>query len=255
MAVDYHDYGPGTHSWPYWARDLRQVIDGVTRDFAAARPPPAEVYFTSAENPWSQWGYDVTVQRPAREFSTLSGGDAAGFTLAGSGTATVVTPAVYAPQSSAVVRLQGANVDSLLTESIDRAGRLHVQVPLGPGNAHQESTAEAQAAGGTKVYATHVSITAVTAGRSPGGARSCSSRRSITFRSLVPSGWRIVSARANVAGRRRVLRHGRRTATLSLAGLPRGGYRVAITLTIRKHGATRSVRRHRVFRTCAPKRA
>ncbi len=26
----YDDYGPGTHSWPYWARDLRQSIGPVT---------------------------------------------------------------------------------------------------------------------------------------------------------------------------------------------------------------------------------
>jgi S-formylglutathione hydrolase FrmB len=254
VSVDFHDYGPGTHTWPYWARDLRAVIAGVSRDFAAAIPPPAKTYYTSAENPWSQWGYDVTITRPAREFSTLSQGDASGFTLSGSGTATVVTPAEYAPHSAAAVRFQGPNVDNTVTETSDQTGRLRIAVPLGPGNPYQQSTPAAQAAGGTKMYVTRVTITANIAGRPGGGGHSCSSRRSIAFRSLVPTGWRILSARATLAGRKRAMHHTLHTATLSLVGLPSGGYRVALTLTIRKHGRSRIVRRHRTFRTCAPKR-
>jgi S-formylglutathione hydrolase FrmB len=254
VPVDYHDYGPGTHSWPYWARDLREVIGGVARDFAAAAPPPAKTFYTSAEDPWSQWGYHVTITRPAREFSTLSDGDASGFTLAGSGSATVTTPAAYVPRSAAVVRLRGPNVSRTVSATADRSGRLQLAVPLGPGNPFQQSTAEAQAAGGTQVYATRVSITGILAGSRGSGAGSCASRRSITFRSLVPKGWRILSARAKVGGHNRSLRHRRRTATLSLTGLPKGAYRVALALTLHRHGRSLIVRRHRVFRTCTPKR-
>jgi hypothetical protein len=95
------------------------------------------------------------------------------------------------------------------------------------------------------VFTTKVTITAAT--------RPCASRRSITFAAVVPKDSRIVSARATVAGRRRALRHTRRSATLSLTGLPKGAYRVALTLKLRRHGRTRSVHQKRTFRTCTPR--
>ena len=254
VAVDFHDYGPGTHTWPYWARDLREAIAGVSRDFAAAAAPPAKAYYTSAENPWSQWGYSVSIRRPAAEFSTLSDADASGFTLSGSGMATVVTPAVYEPGSVATVRLQGDGIDGTVIHKTDQAGRLHIGVFLGPGNPGQQFTPAAEATGGTRTYSTRVSITAPVAPRAAAGGRSCTSRRSISFRSLVPIGWRITAARATVAGRERALSHTARSATLSLAGLPSGAYPVALTLTIRARGQSRTVRLRRSLRTCAPKR-
>jgi len=42
----YDDYGPGTHSWPYWARDLRQSIGQLMADFAHPTPAPARVSYT-----------------------------------------------------------------------------------------------------------------------------------------------------------------------------------------------------------------
>ena len=244
IPVDYHDYGPGTHSWPYWARDLQQSIGRIDKTFADNAPAPARKDYLSGENPWSQWGYDVAIQRPAREFSHLYNGDRNGFILQGSGTGAVVTPPDYAPGAPAVVRTSGTGVDRTQAVKADRAGRLHLDVPLGAGNAFQQFTPEAQAAG-TKVFTTKVAITAAT--------RSCASRRSITFAAVAPKGSRIVSARATVAGKRRALRHTRRSATLSLAGLPKGAYRVALTLKVRRNGRTRSIRQNRTFRTCTPR--
>ena len=31
------DYGPGTHSWPYWQRDLTEALPSVMKTFADAR--------------------------------------------------------------------------------------------------------------------------------------------------------------------------------------------------------------------------
>ena len=252
IPVEYHDYGPGTHTWPYWARDLRETVDDIDRDFAEARPAPAEKFFMSADATWSQWGYDVELRRPAREFSTLRDGDADGFTLLGSGTGVVTTPAAYEPGASATVRIG----DAVRAQRVRDDGRLRVEVPLGPGNPYQQSTPEAEASGGTKVFQTRVSIDAPERRRAAAGtSRRCTSRRAITFRSLVRRGTRIVSGRAVIRGRtRKVTTRGRRV-TLDLRGLQRGTYRVRLVLRVRRAGTTRTLRVTRRFRTCAPRRA
>ena len=155
-----------------------------------------------------------------------------------------MTPPDYAPNSTAVVHTTGTGVDRTQTVRADAGGRLPLVVPLGAGNQFQQFTPEAMAAG-TKVFTTKVGIVAV--------SRSCASRRTITFAAVAPKGARILSARATVAGKRRALRHTRRSAVLSLAGLPKGAYRVALTLKVRRHGRTRTVHQKRTFRTCTPK--
>lgn len=253
IPVDYHDYGPGTHSWPYWARDLRETADDIARDFADPRPPPAEKFFMSADDRWSQWGYDVVLHRPAREFSTLRDGDADGFTLQGSGSATVLTPGVYAPRARATLRFSGDGGATTRALAVRRDGRLRVDVPLGPGNRYQQSTPEAAASGGTKVFTTRVAIDAPPR-RGAARARRCTSRRTIRFRALIPRGSRVVSARATVRGRKRPLRVRRRSVTLSLRGLPAARYRVRLAVRVRKQGRTRTIRTTRAFRTCATPR-
>ncbi|HET9103524.1 MAG TPA: alpha/beta hydrolase-fold protein [Solirubrobacteraceae bacterium] len=158
VPVAYTDYGPGTHSWPYWKRDLQWVIGPLSAVLSSPPAPPALTAYTTAENPWSQWGYQVAISRPAREFSTLSRAGAAGFELGGSGTATVLTPGQYRRGSRHRVRMTGPYARRSLIARADRRGRLHLRVPLGPGNPDQQDTAAAQAAGGTHVYTTAVWI-------------------------------------------------------------------------------------------------
>ena len=72
IPVAYTDYGPGTHTWPYWKRDLRWMIGPLSAVLAQPPAAPALKSYTTVENPWAQWGYHVAIARPAREFSTLS---------------------------------------------------------------------------------------------------------------------------------------------------------------------------------------
>ena len=83
----YDNYGPGTHSWPYWSRDLQQSIGLIMADFGHPPPPPAEVTYTTADPDYSVYGWRVAMHRPATEFSTLEDASSRGFTLAGSGSA------------------------------------------------------------------------------------------------------------------------------------------------------------------------
>jgi S-formylglutathione hydrolase FrmB len=157
----YDAYGPGTHSWPYWARDLQQSIAPIMDDFAHPPTPPSRVTYTIADERYSIYGWDVTMQRPATEFSTLEDADAGGFALAGSGSGSVATPASYRPGARYAVMLSGDKVaPTMVTRVADANGRLHLQVPLGPGNPFQQDTAPAMVAG-TKVYTTTVRIKAL----------------------------------------------------------------------------------------------
>jgi hypothetical protein len=153
----YDPYGPGTHSWPYWTRDLQQSIGLIMAGFAHPPAPPSKVTYTIADPHYTVYGWDVTMHRPAMEFSALTGADAHGFALAGSGSGVVVTPAFYVPGATYTVTMSGDSLDEHLTLAADSTGRLHVPVPLGPGNPFQQYTIPALAAG-TKIYTTTVSV-------------------------------------------------------------------------------------------------
>ncbi len=153
----YDSYGPGTHSWPYWTRDLKWSIPKIMYDFAHPEPNPSPFTYTSADAGYSVYGWRIAIHRRAREFSTLTAGPD-GFTLAGSGTATVLTPARYRPGTRYSVRLSGDRARTeteTVTAGSDR--RLELRVPLGPSNAYPQYTAQADAAG-TTVYTTTVTI-------------------------------------------------------------------------------------------------
>lgn len=124
IASSYHDQVFGTHTWPYWARDLREYLPAMLRDLSRDRTP-ARVSYTSVDRRWSQWGWSVALDRRAgQEWSALTAADRAGFTLRGTGTATVTTARLYRPGSP--VRVTGGSAGQ-----VGRDGRLTVTVPLG----------------------------------------------------------------------------------------------------------------------------
>jgi len=127
----YDNYVYGTHSFPYWARDLRAYVPMMMNDFAHPRSP-ATISYMSIDKRWSQWGYTVAMTRTARqEFSALTNGTAHGFTLAGSGTAIVITPPDYAPGTVMAVRMASASGTTTKHVAVDPVGRLTLHVPLG----------------------------------------------------------------------------------------------------------------------------
>ncbi len=153
----FNDYGGGTHTWGYWARDLRWSMGHVMHDFKQPRRRPRQVTYTSAEDTYSVYGWRVRMQRDAREFSTLRGARCRSFTLSGSGSAIVRTPACLVPRGRYRISLNGDHANSKLRSRASRKGRLRIEVPLGPSNPYQQYTAQADAAG-TAVYNTRVRI-------------------------------------------------------------------------------------------------
>lgn len=156
----FDDYGPGTHSWPYWTRDLKWSIGRIMFDFAHPLPNPSPFTYASADGRYGVYGWQVKMHRKAREFSTLENAGRREFSLAGSGSATVLTPASYSPGGRYAVTLFGdrtrARTETLVA---GRDRRLRIQVPLGPSNPYQQDTAQAQTAG-TAIYTTSVTIAA-----------------------------------------------------------------------------------------------
>jgi S-formylglutathione hydrolase FrmB len=137
------DYGPGTHSTPYWIADLRRSVPEIMATFRHPPRAPARVTFKAAEPRYEAYAWHVTVRRPVLEFSELSGAWSGGFTLTGSGSATVTTPPrLYRPSSRHLVTVAGG---ARRTLAADRRGRLHISLTLGPPNRFQEYTPEEKA--------------------------------------------------------------------------------------------------------------
>lgn len=156
IPIDFHDYGGGTHIWPYWERDLRDVLGPLMQDFARPDPAPSRVDFQSDAARYSQWGWTVQITRPAREFSTLASAGRTGFALSGSGTASVTTPPLYRPGATATITRTGTAIRDSARQRVRRDGRLRIAVPLGPGNLAQQFTLGAV----TRSFTTTVSIDA-----------------------------------------------------------------------------------------------
>jgi S-formylglutathione hydrolase FrmB len=167
------DYGPGGHTWPYWQRDLREELPLIMRSFRNP-PRPRAVDFQAIEPSYDVFGWRVSVEREALEFSTLRRATRHGFLLSGSGSAVVKTPPRYRPGRHFVARVRTASgaheIDRLRA---GRRGRLRISLPLGPANPDQEYTAQAQLDGGTKVFTTRVRIEPApgSRGRETAGAR------------------------------------------------------------------------------------
>lgn len=153
----FNDYGGGTHSFGYWARDLRWSMKQVRHDFARPLGRPKKVGYTSADNSYSVYRWRVRVHRTAREFSTLSDAGCRAFQLAGSGTATVTTRPCLRPRARYRVKVSGDNENQTAIARSNRRGRLRIPLTLGPSNPYQQFTPEADFAG-TAVFHTHVKI-------------------------------------------------------------------------------------------------
>lgn len=131
VPVHLVNYVYGTHTWAYWAQDLREYLEPLMATFADPPAPPAAVSYRSIDQTWAQWGWTVAIDRDAAlQFSALTDADHHGFTLSGSGTAAVTTPPFYAPGSVATVTIEGGGGPSTTEVTADAAGRLHLTVAL-----------------------------------------------------------------------------------------------------------------------------
>lgn len=127
----YAFYGPGTHRFPYWARDLEEYVGPLMRRFRDAPPAPKSIDYLATADLWEQWGWEVRLERNAPAFSRLREARRRGFVLDGAGTATVRTPPFYRSGARVRVALAGSAGSTKTRATAGPDGRLTVTVPLG----------------------------------------------------------------------------------------------------------------------------
>jgi esterase/lipase superfamily enzyme len=84
-------YGAGTHTWPYWVRDLRHFLPWLRARFAHPAKPPERFEVRSARPAFTAWGWSFRVRRRVREFAYLRIAPHS-VTATGSGTIAVRAP-------------------------------------------------------------------------------------------------------------------------------------------------------------------
>ncbi|MDT4938001.1 MAG: hypothetical protein QOG80_1672 [Pseudonocardiales bacterium] len=143
VAYTFDDYGSGTHSWPYWTRDLAQFLPMVMNVFNHPQPTPQAVSYRSIDKTWTQWGWTVANTRASTQaFSGLVDASAAGFTVASPSRTTVTTPPAYLPgaryrvtamHGTAPVTVVASPTGRLTVAVLPAAGRSSVTVTLARG--------------------------------------------------------------------------------------------------------------------------
>ena len=131
VPVTFTDYGPGTHAWPYWARDLREWLPRLQQVFDQHRRPPRRISHRATEDAWTQWGWRVR-NTGAPGWTGLVKAGARRFTFTGR-SGVVATPERYRPRRTyAVTWLRGTGPTLVRA---DRKGRLVLTVSAQGGEA------------------------------------------------------------------------------------------------------------------------
>ncbi|MGH9273226.1 MAG: alpha/beta hydrolase [Acidimicrobiales bacterium] len=162
-TIDYRET-EGAHAWWWWTTWLRErhlpfVLARMADPAPAVAPIPTEPLpptfrYRSIRPAFSVFGYTVEVERDVLEFLDLIGVSADGFTLVGSGAATVTTAARYDPGAS--YALTGASRQAI---TADRDGRLRIAVDLGPSHTQEQFSPAARAVQDLPGYFTSRTVT------------------------------------------------------------------------------------------------
>jgi hypothetical protein len=122
--------------------------------FRASVPDPKTFSYRSIEQSYDIYGWNVAMNRGVVEFSELDVGTS-GFTLSGSGSATVTSAPIFEPEHNYDVTIGEATTDV----TADETGRLtFLDVPLGPANLTQQYFTPTHESPATTVYTTQVEI-------------------------------------------------------------------------------------------------
>ena len=225
-------YGNGTHTWPYWARDLRRTLPEFMRVLADPPPPPERVTYTAAEPEYEVYGWQRERRAPRARVQPAGGrrarrlharGQRRGRRSPRRRSTRPARPTPWtAPPSSPTT--PGACTCRC------RSGRATRRSSTGPRPTRRSR--------GVRV---RIAATSAAGATPPPRAVPCASRR--RFRLHVPTRLR-GKVRATVAGRRVRVRDGGRMRfiVVDLRGRPQGVYRVV--LRARRGRVVRS------FRTC-----
>ena len=234
-------YPCGLHNMASAGRALRAFWPVMAEAFGRAAPRAFD--FRSAASDFEAWGWAFRADtKRAPELLEVRDASSSGVTLTGSGTTTVVTPAVAQPGQR--VSVSGAAPASA---TADGDGRLTLAVDLGPPNT------AAQFSGGSRaVVARRVRLTPERGAPELPARRDCTRGSRLKLRMpRLRKRERRVSVAVAANGRRVFVRRGRgarRTKRVVLADLPRGELRVALRV---KTSRGRILRSARTYPPCA----
>jgi S-formylglutathione hydrolase FrmB len=133
-GIPYHDhlYGPGTHTWPYWERELGLAVEWMDSRLGQPAPTPGRFSYRSARERFDAWGWSFEPEREVREFTYLDDVSRDGLTVTGSGKLHVLTAPLY--EAGSAHSVGGEPVTA------DEPGRLRFTVDLGPSHATQQTS-------------------------------------------------------------------------------------------------------------------
>ena len=125
---------PGSHSLPYWQRDMREFVAWLRVQF---RHPPLVLRrfsVASAHSAFTAWGWSFHAIRRVREFAYITV-DGDRIRATGSGVLVVSTPSRFHPGQRLVVELAGRRVQL----RADRHGVISFRLDLGPSHTRQQT--------------------------------------------------------------------------------------------------------------------
>ncbi len=160
----WNDRGAGPHKWPTWQEDLGDALPNLMSVFSDPSTAPTPVWFTTIEADYEMYGWHVALHRSALEFSTLADADAHGFTLRGSGEASVTTPPVYKAGAQYTVTLNVGGVSHSETLRSSSSGSLSIRLALGPAKPTQQFTAASADGDSARLYTAEATIALLNAG-------------------------------------------------------------------------------------------
>jgi S-formylglutathione hydrolase FrmB len=143
-------YGAGTHTWPYWKRDLTRFLAWLAPYLRKPSPVPEAFSVRSARRAFSAWDWRLTPRRDVREFTYLADVSKGGLGVTGSGGLGVVTAPLYRAGRPYDVTAAGGPRRVVA----DAVGRLAFTLDLGPSHDTQQSDFGAGATDGW----THVQV-------------------------------------------------------------------------------------------------
>src|ERR671922_122400 len=154
----------GGHAWRWWPKWLLEkhlpvFYEHLAKPMRSSLPvvasrPRFPFRFRSIAPSFSVYGYDVAVARETSEFLDMTNVSPKGFTLTGSGRATVTTAPLYRPGRSYKIGGGATKV-----ARADSRGRLRIGVDLGPSHTSEQYSPQGRAMQQTPGYMTTRSVT------------------------------------------------------------------------------------------------
>lgn len=141
----WNEVAGGTHTYEFFQQYLVEWLPHLMDFFATDHDLPASFTYVSIKPEYTVYDWTVHIERPALEFSALQVTGADRFTLTGSGTADVVTGALYEAGETYTVTSTGPDGAAEERSVVaDGEGRLVLDFDLGPVNEFQQFTDDAE---------------------------------------------------------------------------------------------------------------